>query len=375
MQSLKYRYLQIVRDRGNMFWGLFYPMILATFFFIAFGDLGRDSWTEIPVALVEEDVQEPAAMFASFLETMDGRLVRVTKMTEEEALDALQAETVEGIFFADGGEGAPALTVAKSGLRETVLSMLLDAYVKNAAMFQDIAMTHPERLPEALSAMREDGRYLREVTLGGKTYDLMLEYFFACIAMMCFFGCFTGQKLGEESSANVSGQAARRSISPEKKSLAVLGDLTVGISIQFASALLFLLFLQYGLRISLGGNFFGMALICLLGSMVGVSLGMVVGSSAKLPMGIKTAILVALPLLLCFLAGLMFGEMKVLIERSFPLLNRINPAALISDALYFLNVYHDPAGFRLRLLLLFAFAAVMTLWAFVSLRRTRYDSI
>ncbi|MBR5969944.1 MAG: ABC transporter permease [Lachnospiraceae bacterium] len=374
MQSLKYRYLQVVRDRGNMFWGLFYPMILATFFFIAFGDLGKDSWKEIPVALVAEEVQEPAAMFVSFLETMDGELITVTNMTEEEALAALSGETVEGIFFADGGDGAPALTVGKSGLRETMLSMLLDAYVKNAAMYRDIALSHPERLQDALSVMQEDVSHIREVTLGGKTYDHVLEYFFASIAMMCFFGCFTGQKLGEEAAANVSRQAARRSISPEKKSLAVLGDLTVGISIQFASALLFLLFLQYGLRISLGGNFLGMALICLLGSMVGVSLGMVVGS-AKIKEGFKTAILVALPLFLCFLAGLMFGEMKVLIERSFPLLNRVNPAALISDALYFLNVYNDPAGFRLRLFLLFVFAAVMTIWAFVSLRRTRYDSI
>ncbi len=58
-----------------------------------------------------------------------------------------------------------------------------------------------------------------------------------------------------------------------------------------------------------------------------------------------------------------------------PLFNRINPAALISDALYYLNIYNDPAALRLRLILLFAFAAVMTLLAFLSLRRTRYESI
>ena len=396
MQTLKYRFLQTLRDHGNMFWGLLYPIILASFFYIAFGDLGKDTWTEIPVALVAkegeapaalpsvEDLdpmemqsywqQEPSALFASFIDAMDGELITVSRMTEEEALDALAAEGVEGIFFADGGDGNPALTVGKSGIRETVLSMLLDAYIKNAAMYREIDTEHPERIEEAVGVMREDVSHIREVTLGGKTYETVLEYFFACIAMMCFFGCFTGQKLGEESAANVSACAARRSISPEHKSGAVLADLLVGITVQFVSAIVFLLFLQYVLRISLGGNFFGMAFICLLGAMVGVSLGMVVGG-ARISAGAKTTILVGLPLFLCFLAGLMFGEMKVIIERNVPLFNRINPAALISDALYYLNIYNDPAALRLRLILLFAFAAVMTLLAFLSLRRTRYESI
>ena len=118
-----------------------------------------------------------------------------------------------------------------------------------------------------------------------------------------------------------------------------------------------------------------MMLICLLGAMTGVSLGMVVGSMHRLTAGMKTLILVAVPLFLCFLSGLMIGEMKYTIERSFPIINRLNPAALISDALYFLNVYNDPAALRTRLLLLAAFAAVMTFLAFVSLRRTRYESI
>ncbi len=36
--------------------------------------------------------------------------------------------------------------------------------------------------------------------------------------------------------------------------------------------------------------------------------------------------------------------MKNIIEQSFPLLNRVNPAALITDALYCINVYEDRRG-------------------------------
>lgn len=372
MERLKYRYLQTIRDKGNMFWGLFYPMILASFFYISFGNLGTESWTSISVAYVKS---EQESVFDSFMEEMDGNLLKVSPMEKEEALTALAEDQVEGIFYAQGAEGTPSLSVGKTGLRETVLSMLLDAYVKNSAMMEDIARSHPEGLPAALEALGTKASHIREVSLGGESYSPVLEYFFACISMLCFFGCFTGHKLGEENAANVTMLAARRSISPEKKSLAVLRDLLVGISVHFVNAVAFLLFLRFVLGISLNGNFFGMALICLLGSMTGVSLGIVVGSSARLKEGMKTLILVALPLFLCFLAGLMYGSMKYTIEEHLPWLNRINPAALISDALYFLNVYNDRPAFSLRLLLLLVFAAVMTCWAFISLRRTRYESI
>lgn len=372
MEKLKYRYLQTFRDKGNMFWGLVYPMILASFFFMAFGHLGTESWTEIPVAYVKAG---EATVFDSFMEEMDGNLLKVSALGAEEARQALAEGTVEGIIFAPAGGQEPALSVGKSGLRETVLSMVLDAYVKNSAMMEDIARTHPEKLPEAMAALQSEASHIREVSMGGKTYETVLEYFFACVSMMCFFGCFIGQKLGAENAANVTPLAARRSISPQKKSTAVLQDLLVGISIQFVNALVFLAFLRFVLGISLNGNFLGMALICLLGSMTGVSLGIVVGSSARLTEGMKTLVLVALPLFLCFLAGMMIGNMKYLVEEHVPIINRINPAALISDALYFLNVYNDPAALSVRLLLLLAFASVMTVWAFLSLRRTRYESI
>lgn len=355
-----------------MFWGLFYPMILASFFFISFGDLGKDTWTKIPVAYV---AGEEEGMFDLFLGEVDGDLLMVNEIGLEEAKTALMEETIEGIFIAGKDGDPPTLSVGKNGIRETVLSMVLDAYVKNSAMMEDIAGVHPEGIEKASLVLEADVEHIREVSIGGKTYDSVLEYFFACIAMMCFFGCFMGQKLGEENAANVTARAARRSVSPEKKSLAVLGDLMVGISVQFFNSLVFLIFLQYVLRISLGGNFLGMLLICLFGSMVGVSLGIVVGSSARLSDGMKTLILIALPLFMCFLSGLMFGQMKYIVEDKLPLLNRINPAALISDALYFLNVYNDGRALAVRLILLFIFAAAMTLWAFTLLRRTRYESI
>ena len=76
----------------------------------------------------------------------------------------------------------------------------------------------------------------------------------------------------------------------------------------------------------------------------------------------------------CFLSGLMIGNMRALVEDFCPLLNRINPAALISDALYSLvvpvlhTVFTNIAG----LLLL---SALFCLGGLALVRRKKYASL
>ena len=60
--------------------------------------------------------------------------------------------------------------------------------------------------------------------------------------------------------------------------------------------------------------------------------GCFVGSLGKLSEGIKVAVILAISMVCSFLAGLMNSNMKDLVEKHVPIINRINPAALISDA-------------------------------------------
>lgn len=114
--------------------------------------------------------------------------------------------------------------------------------------------------------------------------------------------------------------------------------------------------------------------ICILGSMAGVAFGIFIGSS-RMPEGPKIGILVGSTLLMSFLAGLMFGGMKDVVEKYCPVLNRINPAALISDAFYSIAVYENPDRYRMNLFLLALITGIMVLVSFCTLRRERYDSI
>ena len=145
----KYRFIQTLREKGNMFWGLAFPIILGTFFYFAFGSLGTETWNNIPVAVVEASSNEA---FSQYMDALDGDLLDITCMSEQEAENALQEGTVIGIFYE---ETEPSLTVAANGMEETMLSSLMDSYAKNASMIADILQTHPENLQTALSELSD----------------------------------------------------------------------------------------------------------------------------------------------------------------------------------------------------------------------------
>jgi ABC-2 type transport system permease protein len=76
-----------------------------------------------------------------------------------------------------------------------------------------------------------------------------------------------------------------------------------------------------------------------------------------------------------FLSGLMFGNMKNIIELHCPIINRINPAAVLSDAFYCLGIYNDMERFTRCILILAVMSILLLFSAFLGVRRDSYDSI
>ena len=76
-----------------------------------------------------------------------------------------------------------------------------------------------------------------------------------------------------------------------------------------------------------------------------------------------------------FLAGLMIGDMKNIIELHCPIVNRLNPAAVLSDAFYCMGIYNDMERFTRCLLILALMSTLLLAAAFLGIRRERYDSI
>ncbi|BDF33550.1 hypothetical protein CE91St62_16150 [Lachnospiraceae bacterium] len=371
---IKYRFIQTVREWSVMFWALAFPIILGTFFFVSFGSgVTGEEMDAIRVAVIEQEAdQQEGGAFDEFLEQMDGDTLKIEKMDEEQALKDLKGDEITGIYYTGG---KPSLTVAKSDLNTSILKSLLDSYNKNAHMIMKIAQDHPERLMQAVEALDGWQTMTEEVSVGGRTMDPNVSYFFALIAYACLSGAFLGVKASLDGQANLSALGARRSVTPTHKLRLVLTDMSVLFFVQFVNIIILTVVVRFVFGIDLGGNIGQILLVDLLGSMIGVSMGIMIGCVGKLSESIKMGLTVMLTLLPGFLAGLMFGNMKNIIEQNCPIINRINPAAVLSDTFYCMGVFDDAERFTRNLMILGLMSVLFIGIAFIAVRRERYDSI
>ena len=372
MHVIKYSIIRKVKNFSILFWPLAFPLILATLFYFAFGKISAAGFETIPAAVVEEKGGDP--FFHTFMDQVgeDGQFLKTETMTEEEALQALEERTVTGIFYA--GE-TPFLKVADSGMSESILQSLLESYLNGKHTLEAVAETHPENLPKAVAAMSDYRETVEELSLGGKSMDSMAVFFYALVAMACLYGCFVGFGSAMWIQANQTSLAARQCVSPVHRLTTVLTELLTSFGLHFLNVVILLVYLKYILHMEFGGNFPQMLLVSLIGSVTGVSMGLLVGSAGKLREGVKIAILIGISMTAAVLAGLVNNAVKFMVDQKFPLLNKINPAARIADAFYCINIYDDPVRFREDLIVLIILCAGMTAASFLVVRRERYDSI
>ena len=90
--------------------------------------------------------------------------------------------------------------------------------------------------------------------------------------------------------------------------------------------------------------------------------------------GGKIGIILGFSMVCSFLSGLMNNTMKDLVEKNMPVINRINPAALISDAFYCINVQR-PEPLFCNLFTLAVMSIILVTASFLLIRRESYDSI
>ena len=76
----------------------------------------------------------------------------------------------------------------------------------------------------------------------------------------------------------------------------------------------------------------------------------------------------------CMMAGMTGVSLKHVIDTKLPLLNKINPAAMLTDGLYSLY-YNDFNRYLTNIFSLLLFVIVLVLISIYSLRRKKYDNI
>lgn len=375
LHLMKYDVKVKLHNSNMLFWPLIFPLVLATFFYFAFGKMEEADFETVPAAVVMESDDAGTEAFTEFLdgiESDDAKLIRTQEMSEKKALKALEDKKIDGIFYA--GE-TPSLTVGGVGIEQSILQSLLESYLNGRQTMENIAYSHPEGIENAIKQMSDYQELVQQVSLGGRTTNGNAQFFYALIAMTCMYGCFIGFGSALTLQANLTALAARRCVTPTHKLKLILSEMLTSFGIHFINVIILLLYLKCVLRLQFDGQLPQMLIVSFVGCMIGVSMGIFISSASRQGEGIKIAILLGISMICSFLAGLMNSGMKDIVEKNCPIINRINPAALISDAFYCINVYDDPLRFRRSLVTLVIMSVVLTFGSFLLIRRERYDNI
>ena len=155
----------------------------------------------------------------------------------------------------------------------------------------------------------------------------------------------------------------------------IIAELFSNVIFQFICNLVSFVFIVLVLKIDLTYHLPLAILTVFVGCLTGTAMGFFVGAIGAFSEGTKQGILVSGSLLLCFLSGLMVGNMWIIVENTCPVINRISPAALISRAFYTLGIQDNLNQYYQCILTLIGISALFCLGGFLLTRRKRYASI
>ena len=375
LHLLKYELKVGLRNKDLIIWLVLFPIVLGTFFKVAFGSIYEktDKFSSIPVAVVEKSENPAFKQVLDGIESSNEPFLKVNFVTREKAEKLLDDGDVEGIIVSDG---ELSLTVKEKGLRETMLKLFVEQYKVREKIAMDAINTSPEKAQEVITSLTsETVSSCRKIPLTQGNPDVYIQYFYNLIAMVAMFDCITGMHITIQNQANLSPLGARNNCSPVPKSISILACLTGSFILESICMLICVSYLAFVLKIDFGDRLWLVYPSAILGGITGVSFGFFVGSLARVSEKAKGAILVSISMLLCFCSGLMMGNMKAIIAATIPWFNNINPAAVISDCFYCLNIYEDYDRFISKLITMAAISVMFIVLGFVTSRRKKYASI
>ncbi len=369
-----YRLKYILRDYQNLFWTAAFPLILATLFGLAFSNLNSaETFSLTPVAVVDNAAYKTNAVFQAALtsDTVDEGLFKITLCNKAEAERLLQDNTVLGILELSS-EDSLTVTVRQSGIRQSIIKSFADTYLQTTSSYLTVAKTNPL----ALQNIRPSGDYnaIADVPLKNNLDNVMV-YYFALIAMACMYGSFQGLAAVYDAQANQSEVAARASIAPVHKLKLFGAYLSAALTVQIASVLLLIGYLHFVIGIDFGVKVGWTLLAVVISSGMGVTFGAFISALLKQQQGLKIAVIIAISMVCSFLAGLMYRDMKYLVQKHVPILGWLNPANLIADAFYALYYYDTLNRYLLNIGMLTAFSALFFGVVYLIMRRQKYASL
>lgn len=365
----------LLRTKVMIFWTLIFPLILATFFNLAFGNIvAEEKFEPFDIAVIKNEEYENRPSLKTVIEELskdgENKIFNVRYIeSEENADELLENNKIKGYIKV---QDEIKVIVKENGTVQTILKSILDNYYQTFSMIENVAQLNSQ-LININEIINFDNENFNDKS--SNNMDYVVVYFYTLIGMTCLYGGFFGINAVNEVEANLSKRAARVSVAPTHKLKTLVASLLAGFIIQYAEVLILLAYLIFVLGIDFGNQTLYIIILTLFGSLAGTTLGTLIGSSNRKSEGTKTGILVSITMACSFLAGMMILDMKYIIAKNVPILAKINPVAMITDGLYSLYYYNTLNRYFYNVISLIIFSVIMVIASYFFIRRKKYDNI
>ena len=398
IHNLKYSFKTLLKNKMLIFWTFAFPIILGTFFIFSFSNIENSEKLDIiDIAIVENDEFKNNEIFKeTFKELSDDnneeKLFDIQYVNEEEAKELLNNDEITGYLII---KDEPNIVVNTSGINETILKYVTEEITQTQSMIENVAQNKVEEkvkdivagkiqftsyeeiykqiYDEIVDMLDKNNANISNISSSNLSYT-MIE-FYTLIAMACLYGGILGLVAINQNLPNMSNNGKRVAMSPTPKYKVILSSVLASYIIQLIGIALLFIYTIFALKVDYGTNLPLIILLGIVGSLAGLSMGLAIGTTLKANETVKTGIVIAVTMFGCFLSGMMRITMKYIIDKNAPIINKINPASMITDGFYSLYYYDTLDRFYFNLISLLAFASLMIVISILSLRRQKYDNI
>ena len=390
LHNFKYSLKTLLRNKALIFWTFAFPIILGTLFNLAFRDIeNKETLDLIDIAIVNnEEFKNNTYFTESFkaLSTKSSNQLFNTKYTEiSTAKELLKENKITGYLLFENNEVK--ITVNDKGYNETILRFVVDEISSQKEMIETITskeitdsykagnlnVDYEKIYQDTLTLINTTSPKLNNISNSNLSYT-MIEYY-TLLAMACLYGAIISMFITNKKLANMSSAGKRTSISPAHKRTLLLGSFLASYLVQLLGIIILYLYTIFVIKVDYGNNIFLVFLLLMTGSFAGLALGIAIATVLKSNENAKMGILISLTMFFSFLSGMMGITMKYVIDTNIPFLNKINPAAMITDGFYSLYYYNTLDRFYFNIISLLLFSIILLFISYQGLRREKYDSI
>ncbi len=385
--NFKYSLKTLLKNKMLLFWTFAFPIVLGTFFYMAFSNIEKtETLDAFDIAIVNNNDFNENILFKEGFKSLsdktnDNYLFNIKYVNLDEAKKLLGEEKIVGyLYFSNDNVN---VTVNSSGIDETVLRFVTNELLSKKEMINTLVEVNyakavsdadlNEIYKEAINIVNNSDVTLNNISNKNLSYT-NIEYY-TLIAMSALYGAMISITVINYKLPNMNSVGKRCSISPLNKKTLLISSLLASYLVQIVGLLILFIFMLLVMHVDFGNNGLLVLLLGLVGSLTGLSLGIFIGSVIKTNENAKTGILISITMLWCFLSGMMGITMKYVIDKNVPIINKINPAALLTDGFYSLYYYDTLNRYVMDVISLVIISLVLILLSLGSLRRQKYDSI